>query len=712
MIASFGMSNEVVTRLLWLNVHAALLAVLIGAACWLGARWIAPRWRSLLWMLVFVRLIMPAGPSSVLSLENLFGNFSAASPRAPAITSETVTYQPVSQRPSNTADNVAIRNPSTDRVASFAQVPITRSDSAPTVLEFGLVFWLLIAALLVGRVGWLRFRLSRQLECLERITHWPTLELARSTAKEAGLARAPHMMWEATGSSPAVFGWWSPVLLLPRDSTILDESRFRIVLLHEFRHIRSADTLLTWAPRLICCIFWFNPLLWWASRRWHEERELACDEWVLQHIGADQQRTYLEVLITIAIESQRVPSLVFTASVVSSRTLLEKRIVAMKRLQPPTWTGVIAGLLVTLLIGAIGLTDAVRAEDGPATQQTPPSIPAPGDLDATSSELARQASVADSPAQSAPTLHPNVTFAQHVILWEGKEILSADELKERLIDMRKKLPVKPYIHVSLGYCWSRAHVPGDEPGFSERADATLAAVFDLLGGENQWSALTFTSRRGSGAVDHIRNPDDLRIDPQARLTGQVVFRGEPAQDAQVVILPLGEPAHLYLRNGMLSIPRDEIWYETNEAGMFEANPASLHFDPVTLFGEGKYLTVILHEQGYRVINGQLAASDATYELIPWTNVSIDVSNLNPSDHVELSIQPTGVHEKFPGIVPLSLRDRDEKMLTAKLPQGSGGAYYRRENEDGTRQHTDFWHRVEITADGPKRIVLPAGEFKS
>lgn len=77
--------------------------------------------------------------------------------------------------------------------------------------------------------------------------------------------------------------------------------------------------------------------------------------------------------------------------------------------------------------------------------------------------------------------------------------------------------------------------------------------------------------------------------------------------AQVVILPLGEPCILRLRDGTLRDPEDDIWYETNADGTFQADPASLAFDPVLLYGDGKYLTLILHETAYRVINGQLAA---------------------------------------------------------------------------------------------------------
>lgn len=73
MIHAFASWSQVVDRVCTLNLQAALLAVIVSVVCLVGRRSLTPGWRSILWMLVFVRLAIPLAPSSTLSLGNLVG---------------------------------------------------------------------------------------------------------------------------------------------------------------------------------------------------------------------------------------------------------------------------------------------------------------------------------------------------------------------------------------------------------------------------------------------------------------------------------------------------------------------------------------------------------------------------------------------------------------------------------------------------------------
>src|SRR5262245_31883560 len=69
-IATFCGSH--VFDLVWmLNLKAALLAVFVGLVCLIGHRKLTPGCRAFLWLLVFIRVVVPFGPSSHLSLENI-----------------------------------------------------------------------------------------------------------------------------------------------------------------------------------------------------------------------------------------------------------------------------------------------------------------------------------------------------------------------------------------------------------------------------------------------------------------------------------------------------------------------------------------------------------------------------------------------------------------------------------------------------------------
>ena len=57
--------------------------------------------------------------------------------------------------------------------------------------------------------------------------------------------------------------------------------RRRLVLTHEFSHIKGHDWLVQILVKLACAVYWFNPLVWLAARRLFIEREQACDNDVI-----------------------------------------------------------------------------------------------------------------------------------------------------------------------------------------------------------------------------------------------------------------------------------------------------------------------------------------------------------------------------------------------------------------------------------------------
>ncbi|MDG0853191.1 M56 family metallopeptidase [Roseateles puraquae] len=84
------------------------------------------------------------------------------------------------------------------------------------------------------------------------------------------------------GSSPALIGLWRPRVALPADF----EHRFppaqrELILAHEQVHRERLDNLWNLLACGLTALHWWNPLAWWAARRWRVDQELACDAAVL-----------------------------------------------------------------------------------------------------------------------------------------------------------------------------------------------------------------------------------------------------------------------------------------------------------------------------------------------------------------------------------------------------------------------------------------------
>jgi beta-lactamase regulating signal transducer with metallopeptidase domain len=82
---------------------------------------------------------------------------------------------------------------------------------------------------------------------------------------------------------PVAVGIFDAMILLPADLVHeLDANDLDRVLLHELAHVRRSDDWINLFERVAQALFFFSPGIYWISRQMDLEREVACDDWVLE----------------------------------------------------------------------------------------------------------------------------------------------------------------------------------------------------------------------------------------------------------------------------------------------------------------------------------------------------------------------------------------------------------------------------------------------
>jgi beta-lactamase regulating signal transducer with metallopeptidase domain len=103
---------------------------------------------------------------------------------------------------------------------------------------------------------------------------------------------------------PVTFGWWQPVVALPRtlfSSNSSARSELRMTLLHELTHVRRRDYLARWAERIIDALFAASPLTRHLVHSIGQCRELICDQAVVQKTNAPAE--YASLLVRVGATS-------------------------------------------------------------------------------------------------------------------------------------------------------------------------------------------------------------------------------------------------------------------------------------------------------------------------------------------------------------------------------------------------------------------------
>ena len=107
------------------------------------------------------------------------------------------------------------------------------------------------------------------------------LALGRMTAGAEACPSAPDVRFVAGLDGPVTWGWFRPVVLLPRAAVGWPDGRRRAALAHERAHIARGDWLIHAIGWAVQVVFWFHPAVWWARAALAREAEHAADDAVL-----------------------------------------------------------------------------------------------------------------------------------------------------------------------------------------------------------------------------------------------------------------------------------------------------------------------------------------------------------------------------------------------------------------------------------------------
>jgi beta-lactamase regulating signal transducer with metallopeptidase domain len=258
---------------------------------------------------------------------------------------------------------LAVFDDSTAPAASgVVRVQPGRAISAAAVMRAVGIIWmtgvaLAVAVLLVGLV-----RLSWIASHARRIVDGPWAEAANEIAQGYRLRAVPLVLQSDQRSVLGTWGVARAKVLLPADALDWPADRIRIVLAHELAHVRRGDWIVQMAVELLCAAYWFNPLVWLASRRLRLESEQACDDAVLR-LGVEGP-AYASELVDLARAFKADRQRFVPAAAIARPSSLERRVRAMLNVKlnrdPVTRTASIAAALVlaavTVLVAGFGVS--------------------------------------------------------------------------------------------------------------------------------------------------------------------------------------------------------------------------------------------------------------------------------------------------------------------------------------------------------------------
>ena len=313
------------------------------------------RWRHALWLLVLLRLLVPAFllPASPASIQNLAAvdrpleQAGLVVERAPATGSGRPTDpRSRTQGPDDSEAGVIAPAPTPPRRPGWWQAlaMVWATGCALTAM------WILAGMTVLNR------RLRRDSAPIpveiERIWERCCGDVFGNSRR----SRRPRLLLTGAVHSPALVGLFRPVLLIPREGGEgLSVEDWEHIFLHELAHYHRRDHWLQAVQLAALCVHWFNPLVWLGFRYSRADRELAADEWALRHLNGSRAAAYGDTLLKI-LSAQTADTLMPNlVGIMEDGAQMKQRLRHIVAFTPRRVVGSIAGVAVALALAAVVL---------------------------------------------------------------------------------------------------------------------------------------------------------------------------------------------------------------------------------------------------------------------------------------------------------------------------------------------------------------------
>ena len=242
----------------WL-INMSIVASFMGLIVMLirKIRFIPRRVSVFLWIIPFLRMMVPVGINSQYSLLSLTSKL---------LTDSIRTYQP--------SEDIDLSFVNTIKAAE-SYSPITfKAQMLETVFNVAGMVWITVSLALIIALTILYISTKRA--------------VSDSKLMEANIFLSDKV------DSPAVYGIFRPGIIIP-DS--YKEMELEYIIRHEKTHIRRLDNLWRIIGFLTACVHWFNPLSWVFLKAFLTDLELACDEMAVSGYDVDKRKEYARTLL-------------------------------------------------------------------------------------------------------------------------------------------------------------------------------------------------------------------------------------------------------------------------------------------------------------------------------------------------------------------------------------------------------------------------------
>lgn len=275
--------NEVFQIVLSLSLSGSLLALFILLLRPIWKHRFSQSWQYYIWLLVLLRMVVPLS-LPINFINDWILNQQVVEPTVvPSMTQNDQVYP-------HESTITPARNETNSKQETWIVTIIRQGMDSLWILWLGGAIMLLVRSI-SNYQSFVRYIYSGRKPVHEEAL----LTLNEEAAKQTTGKKPLPLYLNPLADSPMLVGILHPCILLPNIQ--LQEEHLYFVLIHEYTHHHRKDIFMKWFVQGVCCIHWFNPLLYWIRKEVGHCCETSCDERIIQNLSFEEKKSYGNTLI-------------------------------------------------------------------------------------------------------------------------------------------------------------------------------------------------------------------------------------------------------------------------------------------------------------------------------------------------------------------------------------------------------------------------------
>ncbi|MFT5873041.1 MAG: bla regulator protein BlaR1 [Clostridium sp.] len=345
----------VVSILQWVmysSILASVLSLIILIFKLLLKNKLGVRWHYAIWLILIIRLLIPYGPQSSVSVFNLFKTESGNIIKM----SESANYKETYGI--SDYNQVSVVNSKNIKQDVIAKNDIKASES-PIYLKLISIVWLLTVLILAVYSIVMTMKLKGKLKNEHKCKNEEVIALLLQCKNKFNLKSNITIVNTNLIKIPCILGFIKPKLLLPIGiENYVNINELEFIILHELAHVKRLDIIISCTAGALQIIHWFNPIIWYSFYKMRNDKELACDALALSHVNPDQYINYGKTIIKLLESYKKVPKVYGMSCIINDKSQIKRRITMISLFKKNSYKWSIIPIVALVLMGGVLLTNA------------------------------------------------------------------------------------------------------------------------------------------------------------------------------------------------------------------------------------------------------------------------------------------------------------------------------------------------------------------